>query len=120
MSLLQSTISFTSFIRSRGAPGDPGDVYYIRSTDGGVTFATPFKLNTDSTLRPQWQANLSVSLLGTLLATWYDARESTNCVAGDPNTPCYRMYSRKSNDNGGSWLPDDHALGRGHTVAGNT
>ena len=91
----------------QGAPGDPGDVYYIRSTDGGVTFAAPLKLNTDSTLRPQWQANLSVSPTGTLLATWYDARESTNCVAGDPNTPCYRMFSRKSNDNGASWLPDD-------------
>jgi hypothetical protein len=91
----------------QGAPGDPGDVYYIRSTDGGVTFGAPLKLNTDSTLRPQWQANLSVSPTGTLLATWYDARESTNCVAGDPNTPCYRMFSRKSNDNGGSWLPDD-------------
>jgi hypothetical protein len=91
----------------QGAPGDPGDVYYIRSTDGGVTFAAPLKLNTDSTLRPQWQANLSVSPTGTLLATWYDARESANCVAGDPNTPCYRMFSRKSNDNGASWLPDD-------------
>ena len=91
----------------QGATGDAGDVYYIRSTDGGVTFGAPLKLNTDSTLRPQWQANLSVSPTGTLLATWYDARESTNCVAGDPNTPCYRMFSRKSNDNGGSWLPDD-------------
>src|SRR4029077_7191664 len=71
------------------------------------TFAAPFKLNTDSTLRPQWQDNLSVSPTGTLLATWDDARESANCVAGDPNTPCYRMFSRKSNDNGASWLPDD-------------
>ena len=26
---------------------------------------------------------------------------------GDENTPCYRMWSRKSNDNGASWLPDD-------------
>ena len=91
----------------QGAPGDPGDVYYIRSTDGGVTFGAPLKLNTDSTTRPQWQANLSVSPTGTLLATWYDARESANCVAGDPGTPCYRMWSRKSNDNGASWLPDD-------------
>jgi hypothetical protein len=91
----------------QGAPGDPGDVYYIRSTDGGVTFGAPLKLNTDATLRPQWQANLSVSPTGTLLATWYDARESANCVAGDPGTPCYRMFSRKSNDNGASWLPDD-------------
>ena len=26
---------------------DPGDVFYIRSTDSGVTFSAPFKLNTD-------------------------------------------------------------------------
>ena len=90
-----------------GDGSDPGDVYYIRSTDGGVTFGTPLKLNTDSTTRPQWQPNLSVSPTGTLLATWYDARESTDCVVGDENTPCYRMWSRKSNDNGQSWLPDD-------------
>jgi hypothetical protein len=91
----------------QGGPGDPGDVYYIRSTDGGVTFGTPLKLNTDGGTRPQWQPNLSVSPTGTLLATWYDARESTDCVVGDENTPCYRMWSRKSNDNGQSWLPDD-------------
>ena len=44
-----------------GAGSDPGDVYYIRSTDGGVTFGTPFKLNTDATTRAQWQPNLSAS-----------------------------------------------------------
>src|SRR5438477_4166689 len=92
-----------------GAGSDPGDVYYIRSSDGGVTFGTPFKLNTDSTTRPQWEPNLSVSPTGTLFATWYDARESTDsdCQYGNPASPCYRMWSRKSNDNGLSWLPDD-------------
>ena len=49
-----------------GTGSDPGDVYYIRSTDGGVTFGTPFKLNTDTTDRPQWQPNISVSPSGTL------------------------------------------------------
>src|SRR5438552_560268 len=92
-----------------GAGSDPGDVYYIRSTDGGVTFGAPLLLNTDATTRPQWQANLSVSPAGTLLATWYDARESTDsdCQYGNPASPCYRMWSRKSNDNGLNWLPDD-------------
>ncbi|OLE97989.1 MAG: hypothetical protein AUG75_01715, partial [Cyanobacteria bacterium 13_1_20CM_4_61_6] len=90
-----------------GAGSDPGDVFYIRSTDGGVTFGTPLMLNTDGGTRPQWQPNLSVSPTGTLLATWYDARESVNCAVGDEGTPCYRMWSRKSNDNGLSWLPDD-------------
>src|SRR2546421_4666433 len=92
-----------------GVGSDPGDVYYIRSSDGGVTFGTPFKLNTDSTTRPQWEPNLSVSPTGTLFATWYDARESTDsdCQYGNPASPCYRMWSRKSNDNGVTWLADD-------------
>jgi hypothetical protein len=90
-----------------GTGSDAGDVYYIRSTDGGASFGAPFKLNTDATTRPQWQPNLSVSPTGTLFATWYDARESASCVAGDENTPCYRMWSRKSLDNGASWLSDD-------------
>jgi Bacterial Ig-like domain len=90
-----------------GDGNDPGDVYYIRSTDGGFTFGAPLKLNTDATTRPQWQANLSVSPTGSLLATWYDARESASCTKGNPNVPCYRMWSRKSNDNGATWLPDD-------------
>jgi hypothetical protein len=90
-----------------GDGSDPGDVYYIRSTDGGVTFSAPLKLNTDATTRPQWQPNLSVSPTGSLLATWYDARESANCTYGNTGVPCYRMWSRKSNDNGATWLPDD-------------
>ena len=90
-----------------GTGSDAGDVYYIRSSDGGVTFGAPFKLNTDSTTRPQWQPNLSVSPSGTLLATWYDARGSTTCTKGNPGVPCYQMWSRKSNDNGVTWLADD-------------
>ena len=90
-----------------GAGADAGDVYYIRSTDSGVTFGAPFKLNTDATTRPQWQPNISVSPSGTLLATWYDGRESASCTSGNPAVPCYRMWSRKSLDNGATWLPDD-------------
>src|SRR5438132_8964005 len=90
-----------------GTGADPGDVYYIRSTDSGVTFSAPFKLNTDSTTRPQWQPNISVSDAGTLFAMWYDARESASCAKGNPAVPCYRMFARKSNDNGATWLADD-------------
>jgi hypothetical protein len=71
-----------------GTASDPGDVYYIRSTDGGVTFGAPFKLNTDATTRPQRQPNLSVSPAGTQLATGYAARESDDCAVRDENTPC--------------------------------
>ena len=90
-----------------GSDSDPGDVYYIRSTDRGQTFSTPLKLNTDSTSRPNWQPNLSVSPSGTLFAVWYDARENASCTRGDTAVPCYRMWARKSTDNGLTWLPDD-------------
>src|SRR5438876_119993 len=90
-----------------GTGSDPGDVFYIRSTDSGVTFSAPLKLNTDSTTRPQWQPNLSVSSGGTVFAMWYDARESASCQKGNPAVPCYRMWGRKSTDNGVTWLADD-------------
>lgn len=89
-----------------GAGADAGDVYYIRSTDRGVTFSAPLKLNTDVTTRPQWQPNISVSDAGTVFATWYDGRESASCTRGNSAVPCYRMWSRTSTDNGVSWLSD--------------
>ncbi len=89
-----------------GNHSDAGDVYYIRSTDKGQTFSAPLKLNTDATTRPQWQPNLSVSQDGTVFATWYDGRESAGCTSGNPAVPCYRMWARKSTDNGVTWLAD--------------
>ena len=88
-----------------GAGADAGDVYYIRSTDSGVTFSAPLKLNTDATTTAQWQPNLSVNANGSLFAMWYDGREGTGCTPG-VNTPCYRMWGRKSTDNGVSWQAD--------------
>jgi hypothetical protein len=89
-----------------GAGGDPSDVMYIRSTNRGMTFSAPVKLNTDTTTRAQWQPNLSVSDTGTLFSQWYDERETTSCQIGNPAVPCYRMWARKSTDNGATWLAD--------------
>ena len=89
---------------------DPGNVFYIRSTDSGVTFSAPFQLNanTDSA-KAQWEPNLSVSDAGTLFAAWYDEtpRTSSSCQPSSPTNLCYQMHSRKSNDNGLTWLSDD-------------
>ena len=90
----------------KGTGSDAGDVEYIRSTDKGVTFSAPLKLNTDSTTRAQWQPNLSVSDTGTLFSMWYDERGSTTCSVGNPSVPCYQMFARKSTDNGATWLAD--------------
>ena len=90
--------------------GDPGDVFYIRSTDSGVTFSAPFQLNanTDPT-KAQWMPNLSASEAGTLFATWYDEtpRTSASCQPSSPTNLCYQMHSRKSPDNGMTWLADE-------------
>ena len=90
--------------------GDPGDVFYIRSTDSGVTFSAPFQLNTNTDpTKAQWQPNLSVSEAGTLFATWYDEapRVAASCQPSNPTTLCYQMHSRKSADNGATWGADE-------------
>src|SRR5438477_4680789 len=95
---------------AHGSGNDPGDVLYIRSTDSGATFSAPFQLNanTDPT-KAQWEPNLSVIDAGTVFATWYDEtpRIAASYQPSSPSTPCYQMHSRKSNDNGVSWLSDD-------------
>ena len=61
---------------------DPGNVYYIRSTDNGATFGAPVQLNANTDItKAQWMPNLSVSEAGTLFATWYDEapRTSASC-----------------------------------------
>ena len=89
---------------------DPGNVYYIRSTDSGVTFSAPFQLNTNTdATKAQWMPNLSVSEAGTLFATWYDEtpRTAASCQPSSPATLCYQMHSRKSPDNGVTWSADE-------------
>jgi hypothetical protein len=92
------------------ATGDPANVFYIRSTDKGQTFSAPLQLNTNiDPTKAQWQPNISVNSTGSLFAVWYDERERTaaSCQPSSPSTPCYRMWARRSTDNGATWLADD-------------
>src|SRR5206468_12738528 len=99
----QGAVHIVSYVYAAKNGSDPGDVFYIRSTDQGVTFSAPFQLNanTDPT-KAQWEPNLSVSDAGTLFATWYDEtpRTSASCQPSSPSHLCYQMHSRKSPDNG--------------------
>ena len=106
---LNGVVHYNYASRNTGT-GDPGNVFYIRSTDMGATFSAPFQLNTNvETTKAQWQPNLSVSPAGTLLATWYDEapRVAASCQPSNFATPCYQMHSRKSPDNGVTWLADE-------------
>src|SRR5882757_3513834 len=98
------------YAASNSGNGDPGDVFYIRSTDSGVTFAAPVQLNTDTDhTKAQWMPNLSVSEAGTLFSTWYDEtpRTGASCQPSSPTNLCYQMHSRKSADNGATWGADE-------------
>jgi len=87
--------------------GDPGNVFYIRSTDNGSTFSAPFQLNTDSTTKGQWQPSISIGDDNSLLAVWYDERGATAaCSKGNTSVPCYQMFARQSTDGGATWGPD--------------
>jgi hypothetical protein len=80
------------------APVDPGNIYYIRSTDGGVTWSSPLLLNTDGTTRAQWGASLSVNATGKVFVSWYDERNTVD--------DSLQRFGRSSTDNGATWLPD--------------
>jgi hypothetical protein len=98
------------YVYSAANGTDPGNVFYIRSTDRGVTFSAPLQLNSNmDPTKAQWEPSLSVSPSGTLLATWYDEapRTAISCQPSSPSTLCYQMHSRRSNDNGLTWLPED-------------
>jgi hypothetical protein len=91
------------FARAGQAPGDLGDIYYLRSGDNGVSWSTAMPLNTDQELKNnvvQWQPSISVTSQGYVLASWYDRRNTTDGLD-------YEYYGRLSLDNGLTFLPDE-------------
>jgi hypothetical protein len=91
--------SVLHYVFTRGAAGDIGDIMYVRSTDNGLTWSAPIRLNTDATVRAQWMPSLAVTPGGRVLATWYDRANTTNAN--------YQRMGRVSNDNGVTWQPVD-------------
>src|SRR5947207_10528237 len=55
------------------------DVMFVRSTDGGLTFGTPHRINDDGlTNKWHWFGTFSVAPNGRLDAVWYDSRNAAN------------------------------------------
>src|SRR5881397_3116084 len=77
------------------------DVMFVRSTDGGVTFSAPHKINDDpfNPSKWHWFGTFSVAPNGRLDAVWHDTRNAAN------NTDSQLFYSW-STDAGVTWAPN--------------
>ncbi len=83
---------------NRFSNSDPGDFMFARSTDGGLTFEDPIRINTDeSTTAFQWLGTMSVAPNGRIDAVWLDSRDAPS---GTNDSVLYYSFSE---DQGVSW-----------------
>ena len=76
------------------------DVMFVRSTDGGLTFSAPLRINDDGLANKwHWFGTFAVAPNGRLDAVWYDSRNASN------NTDSQLFYSY-STDAGVTWSPN--------------
>src|ERR1044071_6991877 len=81
--------------------GGGTNVMFVRSTDGGLTFSAPVRVNDDPVNSSKWHwfGTFSVAPNGRLDAVWHDTRNAAN------NTDSQLFYSW-STDTGVTWAPN--------------
>ncbi len=83
---------------TRSSNSDPGDVMFAKSTDGGLSFLPPVRINTDvSTTNYQWFGSMSVAPNGRIDVVWLDTRDAP---AGTNDSVLYYSFST---DEGETW-----------------
>jgi hypothetical protein len=81
---------------------DPGDVMFAKSTDGGLSWSEPIRINTDlGNNNTQWFGTMSVAPNGRIDAVWLDTRDAV----ADPNFSA--LYYSYSMDQGETWSPNE-------------
>jgi len=77
------------------------DVMFVRSTNGGVTFSAPLRVNDDPINHSKWHwfGTMSVAPNGRIDSVWLDTRNAAN------NTDSQLFYSY-STDAGMTWAPN--------------
>ncbi len=77
------------------------DVHFTRSTDGGVTWSDPIKVNDDNSASNwQWFGTMSVAPNGRIDAVWLDTRDN-------PGTLLSALYYAYSEDGGLNWTSNE-------------
>jgi hypothetical protein len=84
-----------------GRTGKHSDIAFSRSTDAGLTWSQPRRLNDDVEGNgiDQWHPTIALAADGTLGVTWYDRRPN-------PGGWLYDLYYSQSTDNGLTWSPN--------------
>jgi hypothetical protein len=81
---------------------DQGDVLFAKSTDGGLTWDSPVRVNDDpSEFNTQWLGTMSVAPNGRIDAVWLDTRDD---LSGSDLSALYYSYS---NDEGNTWSENE-------------
>jgi subtilisin-like proprotein convertase family protein len=85
----------------RSSNTDPLDVMFSRSTDGGLTWSPPVRVNDDpGETAYQWFGTMSVAPNGRIDAVWLDTRN-------DPGGFQSELYYSFSTDAGVTWSPNE-------------
>jgi hypothetical protein len=94
-----STVYVLSSVDPPGS--DPLDVYFIRSTDRGLSWSPPVKINDDSVSSAwQWFGTMSVAPNGRIDVVWLDTRDN-------PGTYLSSLYYSFSTDYGITWSQNE-------------
>ena len=85
-------------------PTDPLDVNFVRSTDGGVTWSAPLRVNDDPVGNHafQWFGTMSVAPSGRIDVVWNDTRGSADSTVS-------ALYYAYSSDGGSTWSANEQA-----------
>jgi len=91
---------------ARSSNSDPSDVMFVRSTDGGLSWSSPVRINDDASDKNyQWFGTLSVAPNGRIDAIWLDTRDAP---AGTDSSALYYSFS---SDQGKTWSVNERMSG---------
>ncbi len=87
---------------TRTSNGDPCDVMFSRSTNGGLTWSAPLRINDDESAKnTQWFGTMSVAPTGRIDVIWLDTRDAP---AGTDSSALYYSFST---DQGVTWSANE-------------